>query len=69
MDHRRFMYKTIGGWEFGQSRIICNAHWQSDVNQGGLMGAAAVARLHADSGFLEDLAVAKNEIANLRAKK
>lgn len=57
------------GWEFGQSRIVCNAHWQSDANQGRIMGAAAVARLHADSGFLEDLAAAKNEIANLRGRK
>jgi len=57
------------GWEFGQSRIVCNAHWQSDVNQGRIMGAAAVARLHADSEFLEELAAAKNEIANLRGSK
>jgi acid phosphatase (class A) len=57
------------GWEFGQSRIICNAHWQSDVNQGRIMGAAAVARLHADPGFLKDLEAAKTEIANLRGSK
>jgi acid phosphatase (class A) len=57
------------GWEFGQSRIICNAHWQSDVNQGRIMGAATVARLHANPGFLEDLGAAKTEIATLRGSK
>lgn len=57
------------GWEFGQSRIVCNAHWQSDVKQGRIMGAAAVARLHADPGFLEDLAAAKAEIEALRGSK
>jgi len=51
---------------FGQSRIICNVHWQSDVNQGRIMGAATVARLHADPGFLADLEAAKAEIAALR---
>ena len=55
------------GWEFGQSRIVCNVHWQSDANQGRIMGAAAVARLHADPGFLEDLEAAKKEIALLRS--
>jgi len=53
------------GWEFGQSRVICNVHWQSDVNQGRIMGAATLARLHADPGFLKDLEAAKTEIAAL----
>jgi len=57
------------GWEFGQSRIICNVHWQSDVNQGRIMGAATVARLHADPVFLADLESSKNEIATIRARK
>jgi len=57
------------GWEFGQSRIICNAHWQSDVNQGRIMGAATVARLHADSGFLAELEAVKVEIEKLRGRK
>jgi acid phosphatase (class A) len=56
------------GWEFGQSRIICNVHWQSDVNQGRIMGAATVARLHADPGFLADLQAAKIEVATVLAR-
>ena len=50
------------GWEFGQSRVVCNVHWQSDVDTGRIMGAAAVARLHANERFLSDLDKAKNEI-------
>ncbi len=49
------------GYEFGQSRIICNVHWQSDVDNGRIMGAAAVARLHANLDFITDLAQAKAE--------
>ena len=56
------------GWEFGQSGIICNAHWQSDVNKGRIMGAAAVARLHADPGFLKDLEAAKKEIQTISVR-
>lgn len=51
------------GRAFGQSRIVCNAHWASDVLEGRSMGAATVARLHADAGFLADLAGAKSELA------
>ena len=57
------------GWEFGQSRIVCNVHWQSDVNQGRIMGAATVARLHADPGFLADLQAAKLEVVTLRGRE
>ena len=49
------------GYAFGQSRVICNVHWQSDVDAGRIMGAAAVARLHADENFLVDLEKAKTE--------
>jgi len=49
------------GIAFGQSRIICNVHWQSDVDAGRVMGSAIVARLHADEGFVRDLAAAKRE--------
>ena len=55
------------GRAFGESRMICNVHWQSDVNEGRFMGAATVARLHAEPAFLADLEAAKNEVAGIRA--
>jgi hypothetical protein len=56
------------GRAFGESRIVCNHHWFSDVVWGRFMGAATVARLHADPTFLADLEAAKAEFAALRAK-
>ncbi|MGD8974846.1 MAG: phosphatase PAP2 family protein [Desulfobacterales bacterium] len=56
------------GRAFGESRIVCNVHWYSDVVEGRFMGAAAVARLHADPAFQAELEVAKAELASLRAK-
>jgi acid phosphatase (class A) len=56
------------GREFGQSRVVCNVHWQSDVDEGRIMGASAVARLHADEGFLADLNGAKAEVQCIRAE-
>jgi acid phosphatase (class A) len=56
------------GLAFGQSRLVCNAHWESDVIEGRLVGAAAVARLHGDSTFSGDLAAAKVEFTAARAK-
>jgi acid phosphatase (class A) len=56
------------GWSFGQSRAICNAHWQSDVTEGRVMGAATVARLHADTVFRAELEAAKVELAAVRSQ-
>lgn len=56
------------GREFGKSRVVCNAHWNSDVGEGIFMGSTAVARLHANRGFQADLAAAKLELAAVRAK-
>jgi acid phosphatase (class A) len=50
------------GLAFGQSRVICDAHWQSDVDAGRIMGAATVARLHAVPAFLADVAAARAEV-------
>ena len=56
------------GRAFGESRVVCNVHWHSDVVEGRFMGAAAVARLHDDPGFRAELEAAKNEFAAARAK-
>ncbi|MGO4283406.1 acid phosphatase [Bosea sp. TAB14] len=57
------------GIEFGQSRVICDAHWQSDVDAGRIMGAATVARLQTDPAFLADLKAAKAEVKAAKAKR
>lgn len=55
------------GRAFGQSRGICGVHWQSDIEAGRLVGAAAVARLHANPVFMAQLGAARNEVAKARA--
>jgi len=56
------------GRAFGESRIVCNVHWCSDVVEGQFMGAAAVARLQADPAFQVELEAAKTEFTAARAK-
>jgi len=55
------------GRAFGQSRVVCNVHWLSDTEEGRVMAAGAVARLHAEAAFRDDLAAAKAELAKARA--
>ncbi|WP_269914258.1 acid phosphatase [Acinetobacter sp. HY1485] len=57
------------GYDYGQSRVICGAHWQSDVDAGRMMGAAEVARLHADPKFIKMLADAKKELEKKKSLK
>ena len=57
------------GIAFGQSRVICNAHWQSDVDAGRIMGAATVARLQTNPAFLADLEAARTEVKAAKAKQ
>ncbi len=56
------------GRAFGESRIVCNHHWYSDVVWGRAVGAATVARLHADPTFRADMDAAREEFAALRRK-
>jgi acid phosphatase (class A) len=58
----------LRGYAFGQSRVICGVHWQSDVTAGRVIGAALVARLHADPVFRAQLEAAKKELAAAWAK-
>ncbi len=51
------------GLAYGESRIICNVHWNSDVVAGRIMGAATVARLHNSPEFIADMKAAKAELA------
>jgi acid phosphatase (class A) len=56
------------GRAFGESRVVCNVHWHSDVVEGRFMGAATVARLHGDPAFGAELEAAKAELAAVRAR-
>ena len=55
------------GYAYGQSRAICGVHWQSDVEAGRVVGAAAVARLHANPVFQAQLRAAEGEVRAARA--
>ena len=54
------------GYEMGESRVIAGYHYQSDVDNGRIVAAALVARLHADEGFQKQLEKAKKEFAKLK---
>lgn len=54
------------GYSFGESRVICGYHWQSDVDAAYLMASAVVARLHADAAFATQMDKAKKEFSSLK---
>ena len=49
------------GLDFGQSRVIANYHWQSDIEVGRVIASMVVARLHACDAFREQLDRARQE--------
>jgi acid phosphatase (class A) len=55
------------GRTFGDSRIICGVHFQSDIEAGRYLGAAMVSKLHQNAEFEADLAKARGEVAASRA--
>jgi acid phosphatase (class A) len=56
------------GRAFGESRLVCNVHWASDVMEGRTIAATTVARLQSNSEFLSDLDAARREFAEARDK-
>jgi len=56
------------GLEYGNSRVACGMHWMSDVEAGRVIGAATVARLHAEPAFVAQMAQARREIEAARAQ-
>lgn len=56
------------GREFGDSRIICGVHFQSDIEAGRYLGSAMVSKLHQNAAFEADLETAKAEVAASKAK-
>ena len=53
-------------YEFGQSRVVCRVHRQSDVDGGRTVGQAVFERLHQDPEFVADMAAAKLEVKKAR---
>jgi len=51
------------GREFGQSRVVCDQEWQSDIDAGRTIATVTVSRLKANAAFRSDLASARNEVA------
>jgi acid phosphatase (class A) len=56
------------GRSFGESRLVCNVHWQSDVLQGRFMASGTFARLQSEPAFRADVAAAAAELATARAQ-
>jgi len=56
------------GHAFGQSRVVCGVHWQSDADEGRTVASAVIARLHGEPAFVADLHGAKTELDAARAK-
>lgn len=56
------------GRQFGDSRMVCNVHWLSDVQTGRYVATAVLARLHASPAFRKDMAAARAELAATTAK-
>jgi acid phosphatase (class A) len=54
------------GRSFGESRNVCNVHWYTDVVAGRLVGAAAVAKLHANEQFRQAMDAARADIERMR---
>jgi acid phosphatase (class A) len=52
----------VRGLAFGESRVICGVHWESDVEAGRVVGASTVSCLHADPVFAAQLELARKEI-------
>lgn len=54
------------GYEYGQSRVIVGAHWQSDVDAGRVVASACYARLHSSAEFRNHMAAARKEYLRLK---
>lgn len=57
------------GFEYGESRVIVSAHYQSDVNAGYMCASACVAAIHSVPAFMEDMAAARAEYYEKSGRK
>jgi len=56
------------GYQYGESRVIVGAHWQSDVDAGRLAASVAYAKMHTSEAFLKQMAKARKEFQRLSEK-
>lgn len=54
------------GFQYGESRVIVGAHWQSDVDAARLAVSSALARMHSSEEFAQDLADARKEFVKIK---
>ena len=64
-SHRRTIMTR--GFEYGQSRLICDGEWASDVDAGRKLGDVIFNRLQESPEFRADLERAKAELARAKA--
>jgi hypothetical protein len=57
------------GFEYGESRIMVSAHYQSDVNAGYMCAAACVAAMHSTDDFKADMEAARKEYYEKSGRK
>ncbi|HAT1583195.1 TPA: phosphatase PAP2 family protein [Raoultella ornithinolytica] len=50
------------GYDYGQSRVICGVHWQSDVDAGRVIGAAALTKVRANKDFQQAFKEVQEEL-------
>lgn len=51
------------GYDFGESRVVCRAHWLSDTTAGRIAASATYARLQSDPTFQAQRELARKELA------
>jgi len=57
------------GRAYGESRVVCGVHYQSDVEAGRTTAAALFAALHSSQAFQTDMIAAGAELSALQAAK
>jgi acid phosphatase (class A) len=50
------------GMEFGESRVVCGFHYQSDVDAGRLAAAGLMARLQGEQSFRDAMDAVRTEL-------
>ncbi|TVZ41640.1 acid phosphatase (class A) [Alteromonadaceae bacterium 2753L.S.0a.02] len=54
------------GYDYGQSRVVCRAHWLSDTTAARMMASATFARLQSNPVFIAQRELARQELAKTK---